>query len=47
VLRAGVFEQEVLALRTELDAMGAGGLTGNAHADSVIRGWVPEVLPPQ
>jgi hypothetical protein len=32
-------------LRAELHALGHGGRTGNALADALIAGWVPDAFP--
>ncbi len=42
--RSRVFQNEMRLLREELAAMGHGGRTGNAYADTLIEGWTPEVF---
>jgi len=43
--RRRTFAQELELLRAELHALGHGGRTGNALADEMIAGWVPDAFP--
>ena len=43
--RRRTFAQELQLLRAELHALGHGGRTGDALADEMIAGWVPDAFP--